>query len=61
MASPTFGIGRSGTGVPFHFHGPVYLELFYGEKIWFFAPFDKKPKFSPEESTFKWFYENGHE
>ena len=30
----SFGIGASGTGVPFHTHGPVWAEVFYGYKRW---------------------------
>jgi len=35
--SPTlsFGIGASGTGVPFHIHGPGFSETLWGKKRWF--------------------------
>ncbi|KRW98079.1 hypothetical protein PPERSA_07304 [Pseudocohnilembus persalinus] len=58
--SPTFGLGRSGSGVPFHTHGQVYLELFYGQKAWFFSPPGSNPKFDPNQSTFDWVIKNEH-
>ena len=29
----SFGFGGSGSGVPFHTHGPVFAEVLYGAKV----------------------------
>ena len=54
--SLSFGLGGSGSGVPFHTHGPVFAELFYGKKRWFFYPPDGSgmPPFDPDESSLRW-------
>eukprot|EP00916_Digyalum_oweni_P024110 GHVL01039891.1.p1 GENE.GHVL01039891.1~~GHVL01039891.1.p1 ORF type:complete len:265 (+),score=51.82 GHVL01039891.1:85-879(+) len=52
--SLSFGIGRSGSGVPFHIHGPVWAEVIHGRKRWFFS--EKKPIFDPNETPFSMFY-----
>mmetsp|Transcript_46677 Transcript_46677/g.106513 ORF Transcript_46677/g.106513 Transcript_46677/m.106513 type:complete len:299 (+) Transcript_46677:93-989(+) len=54
--SPTlsFGIGASGTGVPFHIHGPGFSETLWGKKRWFLFKDGKKPRFSPDETTLNW-------
>ena len=33
----SFGIGGSGSGVPFHTHGAVFAEVIFGRKRWFFS------------------------
>jgi hypothetical protein len=33
----SFGIGGSGSGVPFHTHGAVFAEVLWGRKRWFFS------------------------
>ncbi|VDM70413.1 unnamed protein product [Strongylus vulgaris] len=43
-----------GTGVPFHFHGPVFAEIIYGSKRWFLYPFEERPEFEPDHSTLEW-------
>ncbi|VDN51866.1 unnamed protein product [Dracunculus medinensis] len=53
----SFGIAASRTGVPFHFHGPVFAEVIHGSKLWFLYPFNNRPEFDPDESSFKWFIE----
>lgn len=45
----SFGIGRAGSGVPFHFHGPVLAETAHGRKRWLLAR--DKPQFDPNESS----------
>mgnify|MGYP006150133189 CR=1 FL=1 len=50
----SFGVGQTGSGVPFHTHGPVMTEVFHGKKRWFMAPFDKQPQFDPNISSFTW-------
>ena len=30
----SFGVGGVNSGVPFHFHGPGYAEVFHGRKRW---------------------------
>ncbi|KHJ93904.1 JmjC domain protein [Oesophagostomum dentatum] len=51
----SFGIAGAGTGVPFHFHGPVFAEVIYGSKRWFVYPFEERPEFEPDHSTLEWF------
>mmetsp|Transcript_60976 Transcript_60976/g.114972 ORF Transcript_60976/g.114972 Transcript_60976/m.114972 type:complete len:313 (+) Transcript_60976:101-1039(+) len=34
----SFGLGRSGSGLPFHWHGAAFFEVTQGQKRWFFAP-----------------------
>jgi hypothetical protein len=53
-ASLSFGIGSSGTGVPFHVHGPGFSEVLWGQKRWFLTHRDVKPDFSPDETTLRW-------
>jgi hypothetical protein len=31
--SVSFGLGGSGSGVPFHTHGPVFAEVVHGRKV----------------------------
>ncbi|XP_010212224.1 PREDICTED: LOW QUALITY PROTEIN: jmjC domain-containing protein 8 [Tinamus guttatus] len=44
----------SGSGVPFHWHGPGYSEVIFGRKRWFLYPPDKAPHFHPNETTLAW-------
>ncbi|XP_071975827.1 jmjC domain-containing protein 8-like [Engystomops pustulosus] len=53
----SFGIAGSGTGVPFHWHGPGYSEVIYGRKRWFLYPPDKTPEFNPNRTTLSWMLE----
>eukprot|EP00995_Heteronema_vittatum_P011879 NODE_764_length_1187_cov_349.498243_g543_i0.p1 GENE.NODE_764_length_1187_cov_349.498243_g543_i0~~NODE_764_length_1187_cov_349.498243_g543_i0.p1 ORF type:complete len:313 (-),score=82.19 NODE_764_length_1187_cov_349.498243_g543_i0:168-1106(-) len=62
----SFGLGASGTGVPFHIHGGGFSEVFHGRKRWLlypagheptltnFAKFSKAPFFDPDESSLQW-------
>ncbi|XP_069726359.1 jmjC domain-containing protein 8 isoform X2 [Phaenicophaeus curvirostris] len=50
----SFGIAGSGSGVPFHWHGPGYSEVIFGRKRWFLYPPDKTPHFHPNETTLAW-------
>ncbi|XP_053327868.1 jmjC domain-containing protein 8 [Spea bombifrons] len=50
----SFGIAGSGTGVPFHWHGPGYSEVIYGRKRWFLYPPDRTPEFNPNKTTLSW-------
>eukprot|EP00747_Dinoflagellata_sp_TGD_P074668 gnl/TRDRNA2_/TRDRNA2_158414_c0_seq1.p1 gnl/TRDRNA2_/TRDRNA2_158414_c0~~gnl/TRDRNA2_/TRDRNA2_158414_c0_seq1.p1 ORF type:complete len:289 (+),score=47.02 gnl/TRDRNA2_/TRDRNA2_158414_c0_seq1:91-867(+) len=34
----SFGVGRSGSGLPFHTHGAAYFEVAQGQKRWFVVP-----------------------
>jgi archaellum component FlaD/FlaE len=57
--SLSFGMGGSGSGVPFHTHGPVFAELFYGAKRWWFYPPDTtilKQYYDGDESSLQWLY-----
>lgn len=47
----SFGIGSSGSGVPFHFHGPVLAEVIHGRKRWLLAPFANRPSFDPNVTS----------
>ncbi|XP_069503134.1 jmjC domain-containing protein 8 isoform X3 [Ambystoma mexicanum] len=49
----TLGCG-SGTGVPFHWHGPGFSEVIFGRKRWFLYPPEKTPEFNPNETTLSW-------
>ena len=53
-ASLSFGIGASGSGVPFHTHGHVFAEVLYGKKRWYLAPWEHEPPSDPDESTLQW-------
>ncbi|XP_075755320.1 jmjC domain-containing protein 8 isoform X3 [Pelodiscus sinensis] len=44
----------SGSGVPFHWHGPGYSEVIYGRKRWFLYPPEKTPEFHPNKTTLSW-------
>ncbi|XP_059717174.1 jmjC domain-containing protein 8 isoform X3 [Haemorhous mexicanus] len=44
----------SGSGVPFHWHGPGFSEVIFGRKRWFLYPPDRTPHFHPNESTLAW-------
>ncbi|XP_074988920.1 jmjC domain-containing protein 8 isoform X1 [Caretta caretta] len=50
----SFGIAGSGSGVPFHWHGPGYSEVIFGRKRWFLYPPEKTPKFHPNKTTLSW-------
>lgn len=52
--SYSFGIGSSGSGVPFHTHGAVFAEVLHGHKRWFLARPGKKPAFSPDQTSLYW-------
>ncbi|NXU99127.1 JMJD8 protein, partial [Cettia cetti] len=51
--APTPSAG-SGSGVPFHWHGPGFSEVIFGRKRWFLYPPDKTPHFHPNETTLAW-------
>ncbi|NXE70366.1 JMJD8 protein, partial [Calcarius ornatus] len=44
----------SGSGVPFHWHGPGFSEVIFGRKRWFLYPPDQTPHFHPNETTLAW-------
>lgn len=50
----SFGVAGVGTGVPFHFHGPGFAEVLYGQKMWFLSPPDQEPQFHPDLPTLHW-------
>lgn len=50
----SFGLGASGSGVPFHVHGPVLAEVLHGAKRWFLSAPDKQPRFDPNTSSLNW-------
>ncbi|XP_041318097.1 jmjC domain-containing protein 8 isoform X3 [Pyrgilauda ruficollis] len=50
----SFGIAGSGSGVPFHWHGPGFSEVIFGRKRWFLYPPEQTPHFHPNESTLAW-------
>lgn len=53
-ASLSFGVGGSGSGVPFHTHGHVFAEVFHGAKRWFLQRPGPEPRFDPDESSLRW-------
>mmetsp|Transcript_18247 Transcript_18247/g.43645 ORF Transcript_18247/g.43645 Transcript_18247/m.43645 type:complete len:289 (-) Transcript_18247:144-1010(-) len=50
----SFGIGASGTGVPFHVHGQGWSEVLHGRKRWLLYPPRHEPPFDPDESSASW-------
>lgn len=52
--SLSFGIGGSGSGVPFHTHGAVFADVMHGEKRWFLQAPGPEPRFDPDESSLRW-------
>lgn len=50
----SFGIGGSGSGVPFHTHGAVFAEVIHGRKRWFVARPDEQPNFNPHNTSLIW-------
>jgi hypothetical protein len=52
----SFGIGASGSGVPFHTHGAVFAEVLHGAKRWFITDPADKPVFDPNETSFRWLH-----
>ncbi|XP_069066650.1 jmjC domain-containing protein 8 isoform X3 [Pleurodeles waltl] len=54
----SFGVAGSGTGVPFHWHGPGFSEVIFGRKRWFLYPPDKTPEFNPNKTTLSWLTDN---
>ena len=53
-ATLSFGVGGSGSGVPFHTHGPVFAEVLYGAKRWFLKAPGPEPAFDPDGSSLRW-------
>ncbi|NXD44701.1 JMJD8 protein, partial [Copsychus sechellarum] len=52
--NPPGSAAGSGSGVPFHWHGPGFSEVIFGRKRWFLYPPDKTPHFHPNETTLAW-------
>ncbi|KFV64770.1 JmjC domain-containing protein 8, partial [Dryobates pubescens] len=52
----SFGVAGSGSGVPFHWHGPGYSEVIFGRKRWFLYPPDRTPHFHPNETPLAWLH-----
>jgi ribosomal protein L16 Arg81 hydroxylase len=53
-SSLSFGIGSSGSGVPFHTHGHVFAEVFYGRKRWWLQAPHSEPRFDGDQSSLYW-------
>jgi len=56
----SFGCAQQHTGVPWHFHGPGFLQVLNGQKVWFLAApsvTDEQIRFDPNVTTKDW-YEN---
>jgi hypothetical protein len=47
-------LGRIGTGMPLHNHGPAWLELVAGSKLWFFFEPSACPDFSTRLQADEW-------
>eukprot|EP00123_Amoebidium_parasiticum_P015216 comp22839_c1_seq1/m.35955 comp22839_c1_seq1/g.35955 ORF comp22839_c1_seq1/g.35955 comp22839_c1_seq1/m.35955 type:complete len:298 (-) comp22839_c1_seq1:611-1504(-) len=53
--SLSFGMGGSGSGVPYHRHGPVFAEVLHGHKRWYLLPASHpRPHYHPNETSLKW-------
>jgi hypothetical protein len=52
----SFGIGASGSGVPFHVHGQGWSEAVHGRKRWLLYPPSHTPPFDPDESSASWLH-----
>jgi hypothetical protein len=50
----SFGIGGSGSGVPFHTHGAVFAEVLHGRKRWFLTAPKQEPAYNPDETSLRW-------
>lgn len=51
----SFGVGADRSGVPFHFHGPGFSEVFHGHKHWLLYPNDgRMPEFDSGLSAIQW-------
>jgi len=51
----SFGAAARGTGVPWHFHGPGFLDVLLGGKTWFLhSPDTDPPPFDPNQTTLFW-------
>ena len=51
----SFGVGPDGSGVPFHFHGDGFSEVFHGAKLWLLYP-HKPPRFRENATAVRWLY-----
>eukprot|EP01038_Epipyxis_sp_PR26KG_P013591 gene13591-18241_t len=57
VAAVTIGIGGNNSGVSFHFHGPGFSEVIFGEKRWFLFPPNLTQiinKFNPNQTMARW-------
>eukprot|EP01090_Pellita_catalonica_P019448 TRINITY_DN6636_c0_g1_i1.p1 TRINITY_DN6636_c0_g1~~TRINITY_DN6636_c0_g1_i1.p1 ORF type:complete len:318 (+),score=32.49 TRINITY_DN6636_c0_g1_i1:37-990(+) len=52
----SYGLGTSGSGVPFHKHGPVFAEVLHGAKRWFLAKPDVELDFDPDGTSLRWLH-----
>jgi hypothetical protein len=52
--SLSFGVAGRGSGVPFHFHGPGFLQQLHGRKRWFLYPPGHRPRYDPNATTLHW-------
>eukprot|EP00924_Labyrinthula_sp_SR-Ha-C_P001067 maker-scaffold_7-snap-gene-12.44-mRNA-1 protein AED:0.01 eAED:0.01 QI:12/1/1/1/1/1/2/513/292 len=51
----SFGVADKYSGVPFHFHGPTFLELVHGSKMFYlFPPSTALKDFDPDKTTLDW-------
>ena len=50
----SFGVGASGSGVPFHIHDDGWCEVLWGKKMWALAPPNLPPQFHANESSLAW-------
>ena len=51
----SFGVGASGSGVPFHIHDDGWCEVLWGKKLWALAPLNLPPQFQfANESSLAW-------
>lgn len=57
--SLSFGLAGSGSGVPFHTHGPVFAEVLVGRKRWFLYEKNKIDSFfHPNRTSLHWLVYN---
>lgn len=51
----SFGVGGHLSGVMFHFHGPGFIEVVHGQKVWFIYRDGRMPQFDANMTSAEWY------